>query len=171
MNQYRFDFGGELPRYDGPPCPRVVKCNDCNRIMEAPLLGEAESCCLASLRGALSLWLENDYKPHVNPTPLDMAVAQVSLDSLIYDMRKGITREYMLEHPECLDERDEFMNKNLIKWLRKHGFQVSVDDNGVINAEELTQIFTGETSGWEADFSPDEFKDLDFDDEGQHYWE
>ena len=171
MNQYRFDLGGDLPHYDGPPCPRVVQCNDCNRIMEAPLLGEAKDCCLAALRGALSVWLENEYKPYMDPTPLDMAMAQVSLDSLIYDMRNGFTAEYIREHPKCLDERDVYMNKKLVKWLRKHGFQVSVGEDGVINAEEITQIFTGDQMGIPPDlWEPEEFKDLNLDDEDHHDW-
>ena len=170
MNQFRFDLGGDLPRYDGPPCPRVVECKDCKRIMEAPLLDDAKDCCLSALRGALSIWLDKEYAPHMDPTPLDMAVAQMSLDSLIYDMRNGITMEYMKEHPECLVERDKYMSKRMVKWLRESGFQVSVNDDGVINAEEITQIFTGEQSGWEVDFKPGEFKDLNFEDEDNHDW-
>tara|TARA_B100001245_G_scaffold235926_1_gene225029 strand:- start:5573 stop:5992 length:420 start_codon:yes stop_codon:yes gene_type:complete len=138
--------------------------------MEAPLLDDAKDCCLSALRGALSIWLDKEYAPHMDPTPLDMAVAQMSLDSLIYDMRNGITMEYMKEHPECLVERDEYMSKRMVKWLREHGFQVSVNDDGVINAEEITQIFTGEQSGWEVDFKPGEFKDLNFEDEDNHDW-
>ena len=100
MSQYHFDITGENSDYDGPPCPRVVACDQCKRIMEAPLLEDSKpkKCCIKSLKGALQAWLKDEYAPHMNPNILDLAMAGLSLDALMWDMENGHTTAVSYTH-------------------------------------------------------------------------
>lgn len=134
MNQYRFNIEGSSPEYTGPPCPRVVKCEDCNRIMEAPLLGDAKKCCLSALSLSLSNWLNDDYAPHMNPSPFELAMAGVSLDGLMYDMGHGHTVDSLHKNPEDLASRDEYMTTRMIERLLEQGFDVKRRKDGSVDA-------------------------------------
>ena len=139
MNQFRFDINdsGDTDDYDGPVCPRVVECKECHRIMEAPLLGDAKKCCIQSLRRRLETWLNDEYAPHMHPSSLDMALAGMALDALMYDMENGYTQSFLTDNPDVLKKRDVYMNKRLAERLRKNGFQVRVRKDGTIDASEL----------------------------------
>ena len=138
MNQFRFDINDNdnVDDYDGPTCPRVVECKKCSRIMEAPLLGDAKKCCIRSLRRRLETWLNDEYAPYMNPSSLDMALAGMALDALMYDMERGYTADFLKDKPEILKERDIYMNERLAERLRKNGFQVRVKKDGTIDASE-----------------------------------
>ena len=137
MNQYRFDINDNIDDYDGPVCPRVVECKKCHRIMEAPLLGDAKKCCIQSLRRRLEVWLNDEYAPYALPSNLDMALAGMALDALMYDMENGYTENFLKINPEILKQRDKYMNKRLAERLRKNGFQVRIKEDGTIDASEL----------------------------------
>ena len=136
MSQYHFDinFGDGNDGYDGPPCPRVVECDRCKRIMEAPLLADEKPkrCCLNALKRALQAWLKDDYAPHMDPSPLDMAMAALSLDALMWDMERTHSEEFLEDHPEIIEERDKFLNKSIAHRLRQNGFNVHIKKDGTI---------------------------------------
>ena len=150
MSRYHFDITGDNDGYDGPPCPRVVECDHCKRIMEAPLLDDDKTkrCCIKALKLALNTWLTDEYVPYMNPNILDVAMAGLSLDALMWDMEHGHSTEYLDKHPEVIDDRDKYLNKCMIHRLRQQGFQVHIGRNGKIHG--LAQagepdIVTGET--------------------------
>ena len=147
MSQYRFEFGEGMPIYDGPPCPRIVECDQCTRIMEAPLLDDKKpkKCCMASLKRALQAWLNDDYAPHMDPSPVDLALAGLSLDALVYDMEHGYTDEFVKENPHVLEERDKFLNKSISHRLRQQGFQVHIRKDGTIVG--MTQLSKADDEG------------------------
>jgi len=103
--------------------------------MEAPLLEDSKpkKCCIKSLKGALQAWLKDEYAPHMNPNILDLAMAGLSLDALMWDMENGHTTEHLEKHPELLDGRDKYLNKCMIHRLRQQGFQVHVGRDGTIH--------------------------------------
>lgn len=136
MNQFRFEINENFPEYDGKPCPRAIKCPECSRIMEAPLLGKADNCCLDALRDGLEVWLKMDYAAVMHPSQLDLAMACISLDGLIYDMKHGYTKDYIIKHPKVLDERDEYMNKRLEERMTEHGYRVDRGKEGEIHLHE-----------------------------------
>ena len=149
MNQYHFDITGENSDYDGPPCPRVVACDQCKRIMEAPLLEDSKpkKCCMKALKRALNAWLKDEYVPYMNPNILDVAMAGLSLDALMWDMQHGHSTDHLDKHPEILDVRDKYLNKCMIHRLRQQGFQVHVGRNGKIHGLAQSgepDIVTGE---------------------------
>jgi len=149
MSQYHFDITGENTDYDGPPCPRVVECNRCKRIMEAPLLDDdkPKKCCIRSLKGALDAWLKDEYVPYMEPNILDLAMAGLSLDALMWDMEHGHTTGYLEKHPEAIDTRDKYLNKCMVHRLRQQGFMVRVGRDGTIRGLAQSgepDVITGE---------------------------
>tara|TARA_R110002020_G_scaffold17937_3_gene63457 strand:- start:371 stop:694 length:324 start_codon:yes stop_codon:yes gene_type:complete len=73
----------------------------------------------------------------MNPSSLDMALAGMALDALMYDMERGYTADFLKDKPEILKERDIYMNERLAERLRKNGFQVRVKKDGTIDASEM----------------------------------
>ena len=135
MSRYHFDITGANADNDWPPCPRVVECSQCKRVMEAPLLegDKTKRCCIKALKRALQTWLTDEYAPHMNPNILDLAMAGLSLDALMWDMEHGHAPEYLEKHPEALEDRDKYLNKCMIHRLRQQGFQVHVGRDGTIH--------------------------------------
>ena len=78
-----------------------------------------------------------EYAPHMHPSSLDMALAGMALDALMYDMENGYTQSFLTDNPDVLKKRDVYMNKRLAERLRKNGFQVRVRKDGTIDASEL----------------------------------
>ena len=136
MNQYHFsiNFGDSNHGYKGPPCPRVVECKKCKRIMEAPLLSDdkPKKCCIRALKKALQVWLNDDYAPYMEPSPVDMAMAGLSLDALVWDMERNYPEGFLEKHPEILKERDKFLNNSIAHRLRQQGFLVEIKPDGTI---------------------------------------
>ena len=149
MSQYHFDITGSNDGYDGPPCPRVVECSQCKRIMEAPLLEDDKTkrCCLKALKRAIQTWLKDEYAPHMNPNIIDLAMAGLSLDALMWDMEHRYSPEHLEENPEVIEARDKFLNKCMLHRLRQQGFRVRVSRDGTIHGLAQTgeeDIITGE---------------------------
>lgn len=131
MSRYRFDLtSGYSPMYDGPECPRVVHCEQCNRIMEAPLMAGASVCCIESLHNRLNKWLK-EYEDYSGADDMDMALAGMSLDALIYDIKHGYTEDKLYRiDPELGLERDKALNEFLVARLKDRGFEVKMGKDG-----------------------------------------
>ena len=116
--------------YDGPECPRVVHCEECSRIMEAPLMKGADVCCINSLHDWLNKWLK-EYESYTGAADMDMALAGMSLDALIYDIKHGYTEEKLYRiDPELGLKRDKALNDFLVARLKARGFAVKLGEDG-----------------------------------------